>query len=134
MAEASDGTSNRLREGPEGTRATCRDHGTDVRPGRQGDQAQGQADGPQGRGSRQGPGGALMPKKAKELSPLAVGRLTEPGFWFVGGVAGLALQVTESGARSWILRVMVGGKRRDIGLGGYPDVPLADARRKARET
>ncbi len=75
-----------------------------------------------------------MPKKAKELSPLAVGRLTQPGFWFVGGVAGLALQVTDSGARSWILRVMVGGKRRDIGLGGYPDVPLADARRKARET
>src|SRR5688500_12588658 len=74
-----------------------------------------------------------MPKKAIELSPLAVGRLAEPGFHFVGGVAGLALQVTETGARSWILRAMVGGKRRDIGLGGFPDVPLADARRKARE-
>jgi integrase len=51
----------------------------------------------------------------------------------VGGVAGLALQVTASGARSGILRARVGGKRRDMGLGGYPDVPLAQARDKARE-
>jgi integrase len=29
---------------------------------------------------------------------------------------------------------MVGSKRRDIGLGGFPDVPLAQAREKARET
>lgn len=29
---------------------------------------------------------------------------------------------------------MVGAKRRDIGLGGFPDVPLAQAREKARET
>ena len=50
----------------------------------------------------------------------------------VGGVAGLYLQVLDSGARSWILRASVGGKRRDIGLGGYPDVTLADARDKAR--
>jgi integrase len=28
---------------------------------------------------------------------------------------------------------MIGGKRHDLGLGGFPDVPLADARRKARE-
>lgn len=50
----------------------------------------------------------------------------------VGVVAGLGLQVTPLGARSWILRVMVGGKRRDIGLGGYPTVTLADARTAAR--
>jgi integrase len=50
----------------------------------------------------------------------------------VGGVAGLYLQCLPSGARSWILRALVGGKRRDMGLGGFPDVPLADAREKAR--
>ena len=51
---------------------------------------------------------------------------------FVGGVAGLALQVLPSGGRSWVLRYRVGDKRRDLGLGGYPDVPLAQARDAAR--
>lgn len=74
-----------------------------------------------------------MPKKAKELSALEVSRLTATGFHAVGGVAGLHLQVTQTGARSWVLRAMVGGKRRDMGLGGYPDVTLAKAREKARE-
>lgn len=75
-----------------------------------------------------------MPRKARELSPIEVKRdLTRPGLHAVGGVAGLLLQVTKSGARSWILRTMVGSKRRDIGLGGFPDVSLARAREKARE-
>jgi integrase len=74
-----------------------------------------------------------MPKLAKELGALAVSRLAEPGMNFVGGVQGLALHVTKSGARSWLLRVMVAGKRREMGLGNYPGVPLAHAREKARE-
>ena len=73
-----------------------------------------------------------MARKAKELGALEVSRITKPGLFFVGGVAGLALQVTERGARTWILRMMIGGKRRDMGLGGYPDVTLAIAREKAR--
>ena len=73
-----------------------------------------------------------MPKKAKELSAIEVQRLTTQGLHFVGGVAGLALQVLPSGGRSWVLRTKVGSKRRDMGLGGYPDVPLADARAAAR--
>lgn len=72
-----------------------------------------------------------MPKKAKELSALAVKHLSQPGLHFVGGVAGLALQVLPTGGRSWVLRVMVGGKRRDMGLGGYPEVKLAEAREAA---
>lgn len=74
-----------------------------------------------------------MSRKATELGALAVSRLREPGLHAVGGVSGLYLQVTSSGARSWILRAMVGGKRRDMGLGGFPDVTLAIAREKARE-
>lgn len=73
-----------------------------------------------------------MARKAKELSALEVGRLNTPGLHFVGGVTGLAMQVTASGARSWILRAMVGGKRREMGLGGFPDVTLAGAKEAAR--
>ena len=73
-----------------------------------------------------------MPKKAKDLSALEVSRLTAPGHHAVGGVAGLYLYVLDTGARSWVLRTMVGEKRRHMGLGGYPDVPLAQAREKAR--
>jgi integrase len=51
----------------------------------------------------------------------------------VGNVAGLLLQCTETGARTWLLRTVVGTKRREIGLGGYPDVTLAEAVRRARE-
>lgn len=74
-----------------------------------------------------------MPRKAKELSALSVKRLTAPGLHAVGGIAGLHLQVTASGARTWILRVVIAGKRHDIGLGGYPDVSLAEARERAKQ-
>lgn len=74
-----------------------------------------------------------MPKKANEMGPLDVKRLSEPGLHFVGGVAGLGLQITDSGSKSWVLRSMVGGKRRKMGLGGYPDVSLAEARTAAKD-
>jgi integrase len=35
--------------------------------------------------------------------------------------------------RTWVLRVVDGGRRRKIGLGAYPTVSLADARRKAQD-
>ena len=73
-----------------------------------------------------------MAKKAKDLSALEVSRLTAQGHHAVGGVAGLYLYVLETGARSWVLRTTVGSKRRHMGLGGYPDVPLALAKEKAR--
>jgi hypothetical protein len=57
-----------------------------------------------------------------------------PGWHAVGGVAGLGLQVTPTGARSWSLRTLIAGKRREIGLGGFPTVQLAAARDKARQT
>ena len=73
-----------------------------------------------------------MPKKAVELGALAVSRLSEPGLHFVGGVAGLGLQIAPGGSKSWVLRVVISGKRRDMGLGGFPDVTLAGAREAAR--
>ncbi|MXW61436.1 MAG: DUF4102 domain-containing protein [Acidimicrobiaceae bacterium] len=46
---------------------------------------------------------------------------------------GLHLRVTDAGSKSWFLRLTVSGRRRDIGLGSWPEVSLADARRKAFE-
>lgn len=74
-----------------------------------------------------------MPRKAKELSPLEVRRLMRPGRWSVGGVDGLALQVTATGARSWVLRLSTAGRQREMGLGGFPTVTLAVARDEARK-
>ncbi|ATX66237.1 tyrosine-type recombinase/integrase [Roseinatronobacter bogoriensis] len=79
-----------------------------------------------------------MPKKARELSAKEVRDLKHPGkgrnvVFPVGGVAGLLLQITPTGARSWLMRTTVGSRRRDIGLGGFPDVTLAQARERARE-
>lgn len=67
------------------------------------------------------------------MSALEVRRLTKPGLHAVGGATGLHLQVSETGARSWTLRIKIGDKRRDLGLGAFRDVPLAKAREKARE-
>lgn len=74
-----------------------------------------------------------MPKKAKELSALEVSRIKKPGNHAIGGVNGLYLYVNDAEGRSWVLRTMVGGKRKHLGLGGYPSVTLAQARDKARE-
>ncbi|PLC06078.1 integrase [Variovorax sp. RO1] len=70
--------------------------------------------------------------KAKEMGALEVSRITRRGMNFVGGVAGLGMNVNAGGSRSWVLRARVGGIRRDMGLGGYPDVTLAQARESAR--
>jgi integrase len=79
-----------------------------------------------------------VPKIAPELSPAAVRNLMDkPGLHAVGGVNGLLLQVSRGASgqlrRSWILRAVVGAKRRDIGLGSYPTVTVGIARDKARE-
>lgn len=83
-----------------------------------------------------------MPKKAKELSALSVAKIKDNGRHAVGGVGGLHLRIVNN-SRAWVLRVVVGqrfdenGKmhlhRRDIGLGSYPEVSLAEARAKAQE-
>lgn len=82
-----------------------------------------------------------MPVKVVSLSAVEVQRLnhaiSKDGLPYnalhpVGGVAGLLLQVTPSGAKSWIFRTVVGTKRRNIGLGSYPAVSLSEARKKAQ--
>lgn len=77
--------------------------------------------------------GNAMPKLAKELSAMEVRRLVTPGLHAVGTVAGLCLMVKATGARSWVLRTMIGQRRAELGLGGYPTVTLAMAYERARE-
>lgn len=66
-----------------------------------------------------------------KLSARRVSSLKEPGFYGDGG--GLYLSVKASGAKSWILRVVVHGKRRDLGIGSAYLITLAEAREKAHD-
>ena len=43
----------------------------------------------------------------------------------------LYLQVKPSGARSWVQRLVIRGRRRELGLGGFPLVSLSEARAQA---
>ena len=63
------------------------------------------------------------------LTVLKARAATEPGLYGDGGT--LFLAVAPGGSKSWIQRLTVRGKRTDIGLGGFPLVPLAEAREKA---
>ena len=65
----------------------------------------------------------------KALTAVQVRSLKMPGRYADGN--GLYLIVEPSGSRRWILRTVVQGRRRDIGLGGASLVSLADARDKA---
>jgi integrase len=66
------------------------------------------------------------------LSAVELKGLKTPGYHHDGG--GLYLQVSLSGGKSWILRYAMAGKRREMGLGPYPTVSLAAARKLAAES
>lgn len=57
--------------------------------------------------------------------------VTEPGKYFDGH--GLYLRVDKTGGKFWIQRIMIGGKRCELGLGSVGFVTLADARLVAFE-
>lgn len=65
------------------------------------------------------------------LTVVKVKSVTEPGRYSDGD--GLMLKVKPGGSKSWVLRVQVDGKRRDIGLGSAKTVSLAEARQAADE-
>lgn len=72
-----------------------------------------------------------MARGTGKLSARAVAAAAEPGWYDDGG--GLRLQVTKSGAKSWVYRFMLAGKSREMGLGALADVSLAEARNAATE-
>lgn len=65
----------------------------------------------------------------KALAALQVRQFKQPGRYADGN--GLYLVVDPSGAKRWLLRLVVQGRRRDIGLGGAGLVTLAEAREQA---
>jgi integrase len=65
----------------------------------------------------------------KRLSAAFVRTIKDPGFY--GDGHGLYLKVEASGARRWVQRLVIHGKRRDIGLGSASLVSLAEAREAA---
>lgn len=66
-----------------------------------------------------------------KLNPKQVENLIEPGTYEDGD--GLRLVVKASGRKSWVLRFQLNGKRREMGLGSFPDVGLKAARIAATE-
>jgi integrase len=64
-----------------------------------------------------------------KLSAVEVTKAQGPAVLHDGG--GLYLRVSAAGAKSWVFRFQLDGKRRDMGLGPYPDISLAEARAKA---
>ena len=60
------------------------------------------------------------------LSAAKVKAIKKPGMHGDGN--GLYLRVTGSGSRSWMQRIVIHGRRRDMGLGSYPAIGLAEAR------
>lgn len=70
-----------------------------------------------------------MPKKKTDsLSAVFVRTVKEHGAYSDGN--GLTLRVDNSGKR-WVQRVTINGRRRNIGLGSYSLVSLAEARNQA---
>jgi len=65
----------------------------------------------------------------KRLTAASVRGLREAGFYADGH--GLYLKVDPSGSKRWVQRLVIQGRRRDLGLGSATVVGLADAREAA---
>ncbi|MGY9107024.1 MAG: Arm DNA-binding domain-containing protein, partial [Alphaproteobacteria bacterium] len=65
------------------------------------------------------------------VSSRKVETIKKKGRYAVGG--GLHLVVSGSGRKTWVMRYQMNGSRKDMGLGSYPVVGLADARHRSAE-
>lgn len=73
----------------------------------------------------------VLRKPSKTLTARMVQTVTEPGKYFDGH--GLFLRVDKSGSKFWVQRIVINGKRSELGLGSPDFVSLADARIAAYE-
>lgn len=67
--------------------------------------------------------------KRNQLTAHFVRKIDRPGRYHDGW--GLMLLVTPTGGKSWVQRLTIRGKRRDLGLGSLDFTSLAEARAKA---
>jgi hypothetical protein len=72
-----------------------------------------------------------MARTIGKLTALAVSQATRRGYYGDGG--GLFLQVSASGAKSWVFRFKVIGRLREMGLGPTHTIGLAEARQGAQD-
>ena len=72
-----------------------------------------------------------MARTIGKLTALAITQAKRRGYY--GGGGGLFLQMSASGAKSWVFRFKKGGRLREMGLGLTYTVSLAEARQKALE-
>jgi integrase len=70
-------------------------------------------------------------KPQKALTARFVETVTAPGKYHDG--QGLILRVQPNGAKQWVQRITIRGKRSEMGLGSPPAIPLATARKLALE-
>ena len=62
------------------------------------------------------------------MSAAKIINLKKPGVY--GDGDGLRLRITKTGKKSWIFRYRLFGKTKDMGLGSFPQISLANARKK----
>ncbi|NEK15690.1 site-specific integrase [Rhizobium leguminosarum] len=74
---------------------------------------------------------SLNRRPEKSLTAQFVKNASTPGKYFDGH--GLFLRVDDGGGRYWVQRIVIRGKRREIGLGPASLIPLAEARAAAVE-
>lgn len=73
----------------------------------------------------------MADRNGTKLKAKQVENLTDPGTYEDGN--GLRLVVKATGRKSWVLRFQIEGKRREMGLGAFPDRSLAQAREDAAD-
>ncbi len=67
----------------------------------------------------------------RKLTAAEAKSIKRPGMYRAGDT--LYLRISSTGAKSWVQRILVDGRRRDIGLGSFSLVSLAEAREKAHQ-
>src|SRR6266481_7094704 len=72
-----------------------------------------------------------MARASNKLSAVEVRGIAQKGMYHDG--AGLYLQVSAGGAKSWIFRFTLDGRAREMGLGPVHAITLAEARKRAAE-
>ncbi|MHB1219154.1 MAG: tyrosine-type recombinase/integrase [Alphaproteobacteria bacterium] len=69
-------------------------------------------------------------KTAQSIKPPQTGRVE----WWDSDTPGLLLRVASTGKKTWTVWYRQNGRPRRLTLGAFPQMPLTDARQRARET